>query len=130
MEVGNSILENGSQEMQETICKMVGINDIRWLSDGHHTFDGLYHQRAVLFAALINAYKDKAWKSRKHNDDRYCFNNPKWFIVGIDTPEGQYTYHYHYDEYWNLFDCKVLDKAPAWDGHNEFDVTRLLSLSQ
>ena len=122
------IFENGSKQAQEAICTMVGIDDIRYLSDGHHTFDGLYHQRAVLFAALVKANKDKAWKSRKHDDGKYCFDDPKWFIVGIDTPEGQYTYHYHIDDYWNLFDCKTLERAPKWDGHDEKDVTRLLSL--
>lgn len=122
------IFKNGSEQAQEAICTMVGIDDIRYLSDGHHTFDGLYHQRAVLFAALVKANKDKAWKSRKHDDGKYCFDNPKWFIVGIDTPEGQYTYHYHFDEYWDLFDCKTLERAPKWDGHDEKDVTRLLSL--
>lgn len=122
------IFKNGSKQAQEAICTMVGIDDIRYLSDGHHTFDGLYHQRAVLFAALVKANKDKAWKSRKHDDGKYCFDDPKWFIVGIDTPEGQYTYHYHIDDYWNLFDCKTLERAPKWDGHDEKDVTRLLSL--
>lgn len=122
------IFKNGSEQAQEAICTMVGIDDIGELSDGHHTFDGLYHQRAVLFAALVKANKDKAWKSRKHDDGKYCFDDPTMFIVGIDTPEGQYTYHYHIDDYWNLFDCKTLERAPKWDGHDEKDVTRLLSL--
>lgn len=30
------------------------------MSDGHHTFNGLYYQRMVLFAALVKVYKDKA----------------------------------------------------------------------
>ncbi|MBE6724937.1 MAG: hypothetical protein E7576_07050 [Ruminococcaceae bacterium] len=122
------IFKNGSQEAQDMICALVGIDDIRYLSDGHHTFDGLYHQRAVLFGALVKANKDLAWKSRRHDDGEYCFGDPKWFIVGINTPKGQYTYHYHYDDYWDLFDCKELDRAPKWDGHDEKDVTRLLSL--
>jgi hypothetical protein len=39
------------------------------------------------------------------------------FIVGIDTPKGQATYHYDIDPYWDMFDVKELDKAPEWDGH-------------
>ena len=35
------------------------------MSDGYHTFNGLYYQRMVLFAALVNAHNDKAWKSWK-----------------------------------------------------------------
>ena len=73
----------------EAICKAAKVNDIGEVSDGFHTFNGLYEQRRVLFAALVKAYKDKAWKSYKHEDGEYCFSGG-WFIVGIDTPEGSY----------------------------------------
>lgn len=96
------------------------------MSDGYHTFNGLYYQRMVLFAALVNAYNDKAWKSWKHEDGESCFGGG-WFIVGIDTPQGAYTYHYE-DKYWNWFECEELPVAKHWDGHTEEDVTRLLSL--
>lgn len=96
------------------------------MSDGYHTFNGLYYQRMVLFAALVNAYNDKAWKSWKHENGESCFSGG-WFIVGIDTPQGSYTYHYE-DKYWNWFECKELPVAKHWDGHTEEDVTRLLSL--
>ena len=96
------------------------------MSDGYHTFNGLYYQRMVLFAALVNAYNDKAWKSWKHEDGEPCFDGG-WFIVGIDTPQGSYTYHYE-DKYWNWFECEELPVAKHWDGHTEEDVTRLLSL--
>lgn len=96
------------------------------MSDGYHTFNGLYYQRMVLFAALVNAHKDKAWKSWKHEDGELCFGGD-WFIVGIDTPEGSYTYHYE-EKDWELFDCVELPVAKHWDGHTEDDVTRLLSL--
>ena len=97
------------------------------LSDGYHTFNGLYYQRMVLFAALVNAYNDKAWKSWRHEDGKPCFDGG-WFIVGIDTPKGSYTYHYE-DKYWNWFDCEELPTAKHWDGHTEEDVTRLLTLA-
>ena len=96
------------------------------MSDGYHTFNGLYYQRMVLFAALVKAHKDKAWKSLRHEDGELCFGGG-WFIVGIDTPQGSYTYHYE-DKDWNLFDCIELPVAKHWDGHTEEDVTRLLSL--
>jgi len=102
-----------------------GIGD---LSDGYHTFNELYHQRAVLFATIVNQNKDRAWKSYKHSDGAYCFDsNGEWFIVGVDTPQGSYTYHYS-KEYWDMFDCEVLECGKEWDGHTEKDVTRLLSL--
>lgn len=79
------------------------------ISDGYHTFNQLYHQRAILFAAIVNQNKDISWKSYKHSDGKYCFDsNGEWFIVGVDTPEGSYTYHYS-KEYWNYFECKELD---------------------
>ena len=96
------------------------------MSDGYHTFNGLYYQRMVLFAALVKTYKDKAWKSHRHEDGKLCFGGG-WFIVGIDTPQGNYTYHYE-DKYWNWFECEELPVAKHWDGHTEEDVTRLLSL--
>lgn len=98
-------------------------------SDGYHTFDELYHHRAVLFSALCYAYKDKAWRAKKHHDGSMFGDD--WFICGVETPQGQYTYHYHISECWDLFDfCKTLDNAPEWDGHQPKDVDRLLSLRQ
>ena len=110
----------------EEICKSYGIPDIGEFSDGYHTFNGLYKQRMILFAVLVNTYKDRAWKSWKHEDGLDCFGGG-WFIVGIDTPAGTYTYHYEAKD-WDKFDCQVLDKAKHWDGHDESDVERLFSL--
>ncbi len=101
-----------------------GIGD---LSDGYHTFNGLYEQRAILFATIVNSYKDKSWKSHRHEDGELCFGGG-WFIVGIDTPKGSYTYHYE-DKYWDMFDCVELANGKHWDGHTEADAeTRLMSL--
>lgn len=102
------------------------IKDIGEVSDGYHTFNSLYNQRLCLWAALVKAYKDKAWKTRCHHDGEPCFGGD-WFLVGITTPAGDYTYHYELKD-WNLFDCKVLDKAPEFDGHTDKDVTRVLTL--
>ncbi len=96
------------------------------VSDGYHTFNSLYYQRMVLFAALVNTYPNRAWKSHRHNDGEVPFGGG-WFIVGIETPQGNYTYHYE-DGEWELFHCKELEKAPEWDGHTDLDVDRLLSL--
>lgn len=100
-----------------------GIGD---LSDGYHTFNELYHHRAVLFSVICNQNKDKAWKSKLHADGT-MFDG--YFIVGIDTPKGTYTYHYQM-KYWDLFDVKELERAPEWDGHKPEDVDRLLSLAE
>lgn len=96
------------------------------LSDGYHTFDELYHHRAVLFAVLCSKFKSKAWKSKLH-DDGTMYEG--MFIVGINTPMGQATYHYDIDPYWDMFNIKERKKAPKFDGHTLADVPeRLLSL--
>lgn len=87
-------------------------------SDGYHTFNELYHHRAVLFSVIVKAFHDKAWKSRQHHDGTMYDG---MFIVGIDTPDGQASYHYDIDPYWEMFDCKELERAPEWDGHTSSD---------
>ena len=111
----------------DAICKVAKVDDIGDLSDGFHTFNSLYYQRMILFATLVKTYKDRSWKSLRHEDGELCFGGG-WFIVGIDTPEGSYTYHYE-NKYFDIFDCQILDYSKPWDGHTEKDVTRLLSLS-
>lgn len=96
------------------------------LSDGYHSFNDLYHQRAYLFATICNQNSWRAWKSKKHSDGSMFGDD--WFIVGIFTPKGQYTYHYKM-EYWDLFNVQYFENAPEWDGHTDKDVDRLLSLS-
>lgn len=96
------------------------------LSDGYHTFNDLYYQRCILFATLVNQNKKTSWKSYKHEDGELCFGGG-WFIVGIDTPQGSYTYHYE-NKYWDLFQCKELECSKHWDGHTSKDVDRLLSI--
>lgn len=83
-------------------------------SDGYHTFDELYDHRAKLFSVIVRDHRELAWKSRLHHDGTMYDG---MFIVGIETPGGQATYHYDVDPYWDLFDCKELDRAPEWDGH-------------
>lgn len=108
------------------VGKINGINikDPGEFSDGYHTFNGLYHQRCVLFAALCNTFKELAWKSHRHSTGEKCFGGD-WFIVGVDTPKGSYTYHYK-NKYWDMFHCCELEVGKEWDGHTEEDVERLL----
>lgn len=90
-------------------------------SDGYHTFNELYHHRAILFSVICNERPEVAWKSKKHHDGTMYDG---MFIVGIDTPEGQATYHYDIDPYWNLFRVKELELAPEWDGHTSGEAIR------
>lgn len=93
-------------------------NNVGSLSDGYHTFDELYHHRAVLFSMICHQNKELAWKSKLHSDGT-MFDD--MFIVGINSPYGQITYHYDIVPYWNMFDVKVLDNAPEWDGSTPID---------
>lgn len=101
--------------------------DVGKVSDGYHTFDDLYTQRLILTAVIVRDHPDICWKSRRHNNGDLCFDGG-YFIVGIDTPAGPYTYHYE-DKYWGLFDCTELTVGKKWDGHTSEDVNRLLSIA-
>lgn len=115
-----------NEEIQE--YEKANAIDTNNISDGSHTFGELYDHRAKLFSIVCNQdfICEKAWKSKLH-DDETMFEN--YFIVGIETPKGQATYHYEM-KYWDLFHVKELDKAPKWDGHTSNEaIERLLSLS-
>lgn len=95
-------------------------------SDGYHTFNELYDHRAKLFSVIVRCFKGRAWKSKLHHDGTMYEG---MFIVGIETPQGQATYHYDIDPYWDIFDCKELFRAPEWDGHTpEQAISRIASL--
>lgn len=99
------------KEMQEPY-----ILDKGEISDGYHTFNELYHHRAVLFSVICSQFPDRSWKSLHHHDGLMYSG---MFIVGVDTPAGQATYHYDYSPYWNgvFKNVRILDRAPQWDGH-------------
>ena len=65
-------------------------------SDGYHTFNELYRHRAILFSVICNERPEVSWKSKRHHDGTMYDG---MFIVGIDTPEGQATYHYDINPY-------------------------------
>ena len=115
-------------DYEKKLADFCGVENIGDVSDGYHTFNQLYHQRAILFACIVMQNKDKAWKTRNHEDGAPCFGGG-WFLVTVDTPEGSYGYHYE-DRYWDIFDCAELERAKPWDGYTEEQVTRLLSLCQ
>ena len=94
------------------------------ISDKWHTFGDLYYHRMVLTYVVLKNYPNLSWKSKQHYDGTMFDDS---FIVGINTPKGQYSYHYNL-EHWDLFDIRELDKAPIYDGHKPEDITRLISL--
>lgn len=111
----NNLIKNNNMENADFSDK---------ISDGSHTFNELYHHRAVLFATIVNNNKSKAGKSWLHEDGT-MFED--FFIVWVETPDGSFSYHHH-KEYWYLFRVDEYSKAPKWDGHTSKDVIRLTSL--
>ena len=77
-------------------------------SDGCHSFGELYHHRAVLFSVIVAMFPERAWKSRLHADGTMLEG---MFTVGIETPDGQATYHFREGKHWDLFQCSVLECA-------------------
>lgn len=116
-----------NKELVKENTKLILSEEYGKVSDGYHTFDELYHHRAILFAVICNNNPELAWKSKLHDTgDMY----DGMFIVGIDTPKGQATYHYDIKPYWNIFNVKELDHAPKWDGHTPNDaIMRIASLA-
>ena len=101
-------------------------NNIGDFSDGYHTFNELYHHRAVLFATICNQNPELAWKSKQHDDPEFPMYEGM-FIVGIETPEGQATYHYDIN-LWDIFKVKELERAPKYDGHTPSDAIHRIGL--
>ena len=111
---------------EQAIAATLGTPVTGETSDGYHTFNELYHHRAVLFSVIVRDHIDRAWKSKAHHDGSMYDG---MFIVGIETSEGQATYHCDIDPYWGMFDCKELDRAPEWDGHTPDDaIERIATL--
>lgn len=127
-EVLNAVYKHGARwqaiadELNTTLASEVNGDT----SDGYHTFNELYHHRAVLFSVVVAANSSKAWKSKLHHDGTMYDG---MFIVGVDTPQGQATYHYDVEPYWDMFWCRELERAPEWDGHTPDDaIERIGSL--
>ena len=94
-------------------------------SNRWHTLDKLNEHQTILFSLVLLVYKSKAWRSKLHAD-RTMFDD--YFIVGVDTDEGQFSYYCRM-KYWHLFDyVKELSTAPVYDNHTSKEVVRLLSL--
>ena len=95
------------------------------ISDGYHTFNELYTHRALLMIALMKSNPEISWVSKEH-DDGSMFEG--MFIVGMSLPAGDISYHLE----GGLFECavnsgaKLLQKAPAWNGHTSDDVLDIL----
>lgn len=84
------------------------------ISDGYHTFNELYEHRNLLFINLCLAHKEKSfWKKDQ--------NTAGWFVLYLETPSGQISYHIQ--EYFRpLLKDITEDPQHEWDGHKSDDV--------
>ena len=100
------------------------------ISDGSHTFGDLYYQRMVLTSVIAKAVVSTknlgSVRRSKLHDDGSMFKD--YFIVYFNTPDGNFSYHYHMDNWDNFWFVPEVDKAVKWDGHSDVDVNRLLSV--
>jgi len=100
-------------------------NYIGRISDGYHSFDEYNFHRMILFSIICKKYRAQSWRSLFHYDNTMYDH---MFIVGINTPDGQYSYHYD-KKYWNYFaTIRTLKNAPKFDGHQPRDIKRLFRL--
>lgn len=95
------------------------------VSDGWHTFDELYHYRALYNAGFLNELyvvvedMKEDWhieKSYFEHDGSKCFGKDDYFVVTCVLPTGQISNHYH-GYYWHIFQIPAVDRAIKWDGH-------------
>lgn len=109
-------------ESQQFVNKLIddfkkeyGGNFTDKITDGYHTFSELYDHRTKLFIALCRLLPSKmVWKAKKHYDGTMYAG---MFIMGVDTPDGQATYHLE-DKYWDETSFVTeLPNAPQFDGH-------------
>ncbi len=95
------------------------------ISDGYHTFNELYEHRHALFLNVVKAHKEQAFKTLRNQKGELWEG---WFILGINTPHGQITYHLPMF-YWTLADVPEVERNADYDGHTSQDVVaRLLAL--
>lgn len=86
--------------------------------DAWHSMDELYDYRMAYHAHAVKLWQDNSFKvvkSWQHHDGE-DLRTKDLFIVSVQLPTGQVSNHYK-AKYWDMFDCPVVERAPAWDGH-------------
>jgi hypothetical protein len=97
------------------------------VSDGYHTFNELYAHRFALWIVICVQNREHAFKTKRSTDGGADY--PGWFILALNTPYGQLSYHIP-DEYWTRIDVPEVEIYPDFDGHSSKDViSRLLEMA-
>ena len=109
------------KELADINKAFIDKGDYKSVSDGYHTIGDLYEHRTYLFAMICKLYIPTVyvWKTKKHEDGTMYDD---MFLVGIDLPNGQISYHIK-NKYWDLFnEVKEIEHAPEYDGYTSEDV--------
>jgi hypothetical protein len=94
------------------------------IHDGYHSMNEIYAHRAILYVALVKHISSMAWKSKRHQDGS---TYDGWFILGVELPTGQISYHVP-EKFWDkLPEIKELEASP-FDGHTSDDVLKRLTM--
>lgn len=98
------------------------------VTDRYHTFDELYAHRSALFVALMMSHPGISWMADKHDDGTTIEG---FFIVGMNLPTGQVTYHLKRDPWFDIIKKGAslithVTQAPRWDGHTSDEVIERL----
>lgn len=64
----------------------------------------------LAFIAVCNTFKEFAWKAQHYSNGKKCFGG-RYFIAGITTKEGSYTYMFPM-KYWDSFKCHEVECTP------------------
>lgn len=84
-----------------------------YIEDPIRSRDQAYTERNHLVALLAALYP--SWKTRHPEEDESWEDDWRW-IIGVQLPTGQATWHVH-DSELHLFD-HVERRDVAWDGHS------------
>jgi hypothetical protein len=88
-------------------------------SDGYHTFNELYEFRHLLFIKVVKSKKEIAFKTLKNKEGQ---SSEGWFILGLNTDNGQITFHLPIRLWHEVSDIKEIERNFLFDGHNSDDV--------
>ncbi len=96
----------------------IKVNSLQHVHDGWHTIDELYEHRCLLFLNLSLAYHLNG------NTIYYKLDNNTigWFIVYIESPHGQISYHIPMKFVGIVKTFAVHDPDHIWDKHTSIDV--------
>ena len=97
------------------------VEDASQIQDEYHSMEDLYQHRNLLFINLCNAY---------YKDASYKLINSNWFVLYLNRPCGQISYHINMYNL-NLLHKDILEAEPfIFDRHSSKDVIERLKKMQ